>query len=376
MPALTAAPATANVPSKQFPKRIMPVSLMLQNVWIVVLALRYVLQKQFQLNKESLIVRGMSQKVLNLFGHPLCFFVLVLFLAAVSLHGQVSYPQIHDLHIRDLQFKQFQSDVEFSYRRMASLGVSSQDFLPLVENLTIFSYQVKESDDIFTLAARSNIHYAAISTLNQLAHPSSLTTGSTILLPSVPGIFVPENPKNDVERLLLSSRDLQNAIPINIRKEGASIPYLFIPGADYSQNERAFYLHDSFHFPLEKYRLSSSFGSRISPITGNPSFHKGLDLASATGTEVFAARDGIVAESGENAVFGKYIIINHGDDWSSLYGHLSEILVPLQSAVQSGRLIGKVGSTGLSTGPHLHFELRQHGQAQDPEEFFLIEGNL
>ncbi len=311
---------------------------------------------------------------------PLYCFIVILFLTGFVLYGQssetgFSYPQIADLHIRDIQFRQFQADVEFAYRRMASLDVTSREFLPLAENLTIFSYQVKAGDDIFTLAARCNIHYAAISTLNRLAHPSSLTQGSVILLPSIPGLFVPEQPKSDVERLLLSSRDLQNGIPINIRKDGALLPYVFIPGADFSQTERVFYLNDSFRFPLKSYRLTSSFGSRINPITGNPSFHRGVDLAAPIGTEVYAARSGTVTERGENAVLGKYVVINHGEEWLSLYGHLSDILIPLQSTVQSGTLIGRVGSTGLSTGPHLHFELRQNGQALDPGRFFLIEGN-
>jgi murein DD-endopeptidase MepM/ murein hydrolase activator NlpD len=304
----------------------------------------------------------------------LCVISSVLY-SQSSLAGNF-YPRINDLHIRDFQFKQFQDNVESAYRRIASLALTSESFLSLAEDLTIFSYQVKEGDDIFRLAARCNIHYAAISTLNGLAHPSALMQGSFILLPSVPGIFVPEEPKNDVERLLLSSRDLQNGIPINIRKNGTAISYIFLPGADYSQTERVFYLNDNFLFPLKTFRLTSSYGSRISPITGNPSFHKGLDLAAAIGTEVFAARDGRIIESGENAVFGKYIIINHGDSWVSLYGHLSEILVPLQSTVQSGTIIGKVGTTGLSTGPHLHFEMRQNGEAQDPWKYFFREGSL
>jgi murein DD-endopeptidase MepM/ murein hydrolase activator NlpD len=307
------------------------------------------------------------------------FFVTFLFFSVVFAYPQSAgtdsfYPRIEDLRIRDLQFKQFQNDVEFAYRRMASLEITSQGFLPLAENLTIFSYQLKKSDDIFSLAARCNIHYAAISTLNRIQHPSSLRQGSIILLPSIPGIFVPEQPQNDVEKLLLASRDLQNGIPINIRKDGSVFSYIFLPGADFSQTERVFYLNDNFRFPLKDYRLTSSFGSRISPITGNPSFHKGLDLAASTGTEVFSARAGTIAETGENAVFGKYIIINHGENWVSLYGHLSEIVIPLQSVVQSGTLIGKVGSTGLSTGPHLHFELRQNGEARDPGKYFSIEG--
>jgi murein DD-endopeptidase MepM/ murein hydrolase activator NlpD len=308
-----------------------------------------------------------------------CFMAFFCFIAASassqSSKNDSAYPRIDNLHMRDIQFKQYQDDVEFSYRRMASLEITPQGFRPLAEELTIFSYQVKETDDIFALAARCNVHYAAISTLNRLPHPSSLTAGSVILLPSVPGIFVPEEPQNDVEQLLFSSRDLQNGIPIKIRKDNVPLSYIFLPGADFSQTERVFYLYDTFRFPLKMYRLTSSFGSRISPITGNPSFHRGLDLAASTGTEVFAARSGTIAETGEDAVYGNYIIINHGEGWHSLYGHLSEILVPLQSTVQSDTLIGRVGSTGLSTGPHLHFELRQNGEAKDPGKYFSIKGN-
>lgn len=316
----------------------------------------------------------------KLIKRKLIFFSIVIWLLtgafaySQSSESVYAYPRIDNLHIRDIQFKQFQDDVEFSYRRMASLEITSQSFLSLAEELTIFSYQIKEHDTILALAARCNIHYAAISTLNRLAHPSSLIPGSVILLPSIPGIFVPEEPQNDVERLILSSRDLQNGVPIKIRKNGLQLSYIFLPGADFSQTERVFYLYDTFRFPLKDFRLTSSFGERISPITGNPSFHRGLDLAAAIGTDVYASRAGTVAESGDNTVYGKYIIINHGEGWQSLYGHLSEILIPLQSAVQSGTLIGKVGSTGLSTGPHLHFELRQNGEAHDPEKYFSIQG--
>jgi murein DD-endopeptidase MepM/ murein hydrolase activator NlpD len=89
------------------------------------------------------------------------------------------------------------------------------------------------------------------------------------------------------------------------------------------------------------------------------------------GTEVFAAREGVVSAQGQDPIYGNYIIISHGD-WSSLYGHLSEIKTVLRSNVRSGTLIGKVGSTGQSTGPHLHFELRQNGIAQDPEKYLYL----
>jgi len=127
---------------------------------------------------------------------------------------------------------------------------------------------------------------------------------------------------------------------------------------------------------LMNYIISSSFGLRQNPVTGNQRFHQGLDLAAPQGTEVYAARDGVVSEQGEDSILGRYIIISHRDNWVSLYGHLSRIETTLRQQVTSGSLIGKVGSTGQSTGPHLHFELRQNGKAQDPEKLLrLFQGN-
>ena len=94
--------------------------------------------------------------------------------------------------------------------------------------------------------------------------------------------------------------------------------------------------------------------------------HKGIDLAAPEGTEVFAIADGAVTATGFDPVYGNYVIINHNNNYSSLYGHLQKIDAVLRSDVKSGSLIGKVGSTGQSTGPHLHFELRLGGRALDP----------
>jgi murein DD-endopeptidase MepM/ murein hydrolase activator NlpD len=85
------------------------------------------------------------------------------------------------------------------------------------------------------------------------------------------------------------------------------------------------------------------------------------------GTDVYAAGEGSVLECGENAVYGKFVIIRHDDMWTSLYGHLSAVSVKQGEKIEKGKILGKVGSTGQSTGPHLHFELRQNGKAADPQ---------
>lgn len=94
--------------------------------------------------------------------------------------------------------------------------------------------------------------------------------------------------------------------------------------------------------------------------------HQGIDLAAPEGTEVYAVADGVVIDIGEDPIYGNYVIISHGESWTSLYGHLQKVETVLRSSVRSGTLIGRVGSTGQSTGPHLHFELRQNGRALDP----------
>lgn len=104
--------------------------------------------------------------------------------------------------------------------------------------------------------------------------------------------------------------------------------------------------------------ITSMFGWRIHPITGNQRFHAGTDLGAPTGTPVLAAARGQVATSDWLGGYGLTVILNHGSAQQTLYGHLSELLVQPGQWVEPGTVIGRVGSTGNSTGPHLHFEVR------------------
>jgi murein DD-endopeptidase MepM/ murein hydrolase activator NlpD len=182
----------------------------------------------------------------------------------------------------------------------------------------------------------------------------------------MPGIFIPETPETDLELLLWSGKPTMEGAAITLSRNGVSERFIFIPGAEFSPTERAFFLQTGFRYPLRSYRLSSPFGLRVNPVTGNFRIHQGLDLAAPMGSEVYAARDGEVVEMDTDPIYGNYIIIRHGENWASLYGHLSKFETALRNRVRSGSLIGRVGSTGQSTGPHLHFELRQNGKAQDP----------
>lgn len=113
-------------------------------------------------------------------------------------------------------------------------------------------------------------------------------------------------------------------------------------------------------------RISSGYGYRIHPITGLKSFHDGIDIVGAPGTEVMATGQGTVEEAGRKIKLGNYIRVRHSDGLISTYGHLSRILVKKDEIVRQGQVIGKLGSTGFSTGPHLHFALKKDDKSIDP----------
>jgi murein DD-endopeptidase MepM/ murein hydrolase activator NlpD len=121
---------------------------------------------------------------------------------------------------------------------------------------------------------------------------------------------------------------------------------------------------------------SSGFGVRIDPFFRRPAMHTGLDFRGDSGDPVRATAAGTVAQAGWNGGYGKLIEIDHGNGLSTRYGHLSEILVREGQSVKAGQTIGRIGSTGRSTGPHLHYETRNDGDAVDPNKFLRAGARL
>jgi murein DD-endopeptidase MepM/ murein hydrolase activator NlpD len=114
---------------------------------------------------------------------------------------------------------------------------------------------------------------------------------------------------------------------------------------------------------------SSPFGWRMHPVLGYRRFHSGLDFAAGYGSTIRAADSGIVIFAGWYGGYGRAVIINHGKGITTLYGHTSELYVSEGKTVERGQAIAAVGSTGLSTGPHLHFEVRQNGTPVNPADY-------
>ncbi|MCL2808776.1 MAG: M23 family metallopeptidase [Treponema sp.] len=302
-------------------------------------------------------------------GVTLAFFLILTALPVCQAQQTSAFPEIQRFTPSDTVFRQLASDIEANRMRLARIrnNLATSSSQNIAEHLTIYQYTTRPGEDIFFLAARTNIPYSTLASLNRISNPTSLETGSVLLIPSCPGIFIPLDIETDLEKIIGAARqNSQDFIRLTVRKSGSPVVYHFFPGAEFSPTERAFFLNSGFRFPLRNYRVSSSFGMRNDPFFGHLTMHNGIDLAAPEGTEVFAAADGIVTASGFDPVYGNYIIITHSNRWTSLYGHLQVILVALRTEVKSGNLIGRVGSTGQSTGPHLHFELRQDGRAFDP----------
>ena len=128
-----------------------------------------------------------------------------------------------------------------------------------------------------------------------------------------------------------------------------------------------------FAFPLAySTGVTCAYGPRVHPINGNKSFHYGVDLAAGMNTEIYATKSGTVTGATDGEANGYYVTINHGDGYSSIYAHMTNYVVSAGDSVKQGQLIGYVGTTGWSTGPHLHFEILYNGSNVNPMNYISL----
>jgi murein DD-endopeptidase MepM/ murein hydrolase activator NlpD len=124
--------------------------------------------------------------------------------------------------------------------------------------------------------------------------------------------------------------------------------------------------------PVEAQWNASTYGWRVDPFTGERAMHEGVDIVAPVGTLVRAAAAGVVVSTERHPQYGNLVEIDHGKDLTTRYAHASKILVKVGQLVKRGQAIAEVGTTGRSTGPHLHFEVRIHGLAQNPDRFLRM----
>jgi murein DD-endopeptidase MepM/ murein hydrolase activator NlpD len=269
-------------------------------------------------------------------------------------------PEIPNLSSFDDLFVQYSDDVEENYMSAAAGKPVYASF---------YTYTVRKGETLFTIAARCSIPYETLATLNAIPNIATPLESRKLLLPTVAGVFVFEKPQSSIEILVSKKNALLLEQKPNIWYTIHTRKCCFLLNERFSSTERAFFLDSSLRMPLDHYWLSSAYGMRVSPISGNWKFHKGIDMAAPDGTPVYACKGGkaIICKKGD-PVYGNYIILQHDEGMTSVYAHLSKIMITAGDTVYTGTQIGLVGHTGAATGPHLHFEIRINGIATDPQK--------
>ena len=179
-------------------------------------------------------------------------------------------------------------------------------------------YIVKAGDTLYSIAHRYKVEWKDLQKFNGISSPRSLQIGTKIRIPNGEEILTFVNPLR---------------VPLVV---------------------------------------TSRYGYRPHPVTRRYRFHEGVDFRAATGTRVYASRAGRVIFAGRKGGYGKMVGIEHEDDFTTWYGHLSQIRVKVGQWMSQGKVIGLSGNTGISTGPHLHFEIRYKGRSEKPTQYLTI----
>ncbi len=292
---------------------------------------------------------------------------MLLALLACARSWAADYPEMKALTRDDPLFVQLQAELDGWYRQTADTSPGATSRRPAPAPLAIFTYR-RRGEDLFSLNARLNMPYDTLVSLNAAASRTEFEALPRILVPTRPGLFVSDPPGTALEDMMLSSRVERGLAHerVVVQRDGRKVALWFFAGESFNAVERAYFLRILYDFPIMRGSITSRYGSRADPFTGDPSFHNGIDIGAPEGTAVHAARDGTVAEVGTSPILGRFVVLNHPGGWQSVYGHLSSVAVAGGASVATGTLVGEVGSTGKSTGPHLHFEVRRKGSAVDP----------
>jgi murein DD-endopeptidase MepM/ murein hydrolase activator NlpD len=243
--------------------------------------------------------------------------------------------------------------------------------LDLTETFAWETYRVKSGDSVSKIAKQFSISMDAVIASNGISNARRLREGETLRIPNMDG--VPYTVKNGDS---LSKISAGMGVPLEAILDANDIQsdaitegtVLFIPGAKMRTEELKLALGELFVYPIRG-RLTSPFGWRSDPISGARRYHAALDLAASMGTPIKAAMDGKVSVAGANSVYGNYVILSHAGGYQTMYAHMSRISVVQGASVAQGAKIGEVGSTGYSTGPHLHFAVYKNGRAVNPLDY-------
>ncbi len=232
-----------------------------------------------------------------------------------------------------------------------------------------FQHEVSKGETLSEIADKYGVPLKSIVQANGILDANRLRIGTMLRIPgkALGGVWYEVQPGDTLSgiahrhglgwKVLQLTNDI--ASPRHLRV-GAKI---FIPNGSES----------AFRCPLRvPIDVTSKYGHRYHPITGRYRLHEGIDFRASVGTRVYAAQSGKVIYAGRRGGYGKVVGIQHAGDWTTWYGHLSRIRVSVGGKVDQGQVIGLSGNTGMSTGPHLHFEIRYKGKSENPVRYLTL----
>ena len=239
------------------------------------------------------------------------------------------------------------------------------------QKVTFQKYTVKAGETIGGITRKFGLkNISTIIAVNGIQNVRQVYSGQKLVIPSCDGLTYKVKAGNSIQGIsakygaaledILDANDL-DSMELSVGQE------LFIPGAKLDRDALRKVMGEVWAVPLKiKWRLTSKCGWRGDPFTGVKQYHPGIDMACPTGTPIFAALGGKILQAGFSRIYGNYVIIDHGNGYQSLYGHMSKSIAATGEYVQQGQKIGLVGSTGYSTGPHLHWTVYKNGKVVDP----------
>ncbi len=241
----------------------------------------------------------------------------------------------------------------------------------VIKSLKIVKYRVRKRDTLSSIAQKYRLKLGTLISYNNIRDARRLSVGTLLEIPNRNGLKYRVRRGDSLSGIATGFRvPLREILDWNSLSSSIIQPgqELFIAGAVMNTNDLNRVLGKLFIYPTRG-RLTSRFGMRHDPFTGIWRFHNGIDLANRIGTPVAAAMAGSVAMVGINPTYGRYVILRHPDGFQTLYAHLSRILISKGRRVSQNQIIGKMGTTGYSTGSHLHFSIFKNGEPVDPLKY-------
>ena len=242
-------------------------------------------------------------------------------------------------------------------------------------------YKVQQNDNLWKIAKKfggnADFWYTLLS-VNELSNANALKVGQTVRVPDAPGILHTVKSGETLEDIALrydvSMQQIAGTNGLSDPSQIVARTPLFIPNAritlsDQRRLEAQGNVPLQFAWPTKTHRLTSSFGYRKHPVTRRRTFHQGTDIGCGHGAPVYASAAGNVTFAGRMGGYGNLVVIRHPRGFETRYAHNSRLKVRKGQSVSQGQQIALSGNTGLTNGPHLHFEIRKSGKAQNPVKY-------